>query len=198
MNPTGSTTPTKIKDYLQEELQKICLLEATLNPNLITIDEAEDIYRQIQIEILPQYDIEASQLDDYLRQLEIEEKLFEDSILTSNNNFKQIICPVCQKSNLIQTQSWLKCQKDCGFRVDSIKTGIDVNQLEQRLEIAMNKHENCNEIPQFQFKTFESVGSNANTINNEQILFSQLSTLPQASCLLIMTCEKCQLMHMVI
>ena len=120
---------------MQEELEKICLLEAKTNPNLITSDEAYEIYQQIQKELLPQYD--TNQLDDYLKMLEIEEKLFEDSINNINNNFLSVICPICFKSNLVQQNSIINCENSCNFKLDVVKTGIDMNQLKLRLDNAM-------------------------------------------------------------
>jgi hypothetical protein len=189
-NQGSNEQPAKIKDYLQEELEKICLLEAKTNHNLITSDEAYEIYQQIQQELLPQYD--TNQLDDYLKMLEIEEKLFEDSINNINNNFSSIICPICFKSNLVQQNLMISCENGCDFKLDTVKTGIDMNQLKFRLDKAMGLHENCSEIPQFQFKNAQSMDK------NELVVLSQLSTLPSASCFLIMSCDKCQFMEMVI
>lgn len=87
------------KDYLEEELQKICLLEATTQPELkITVDEANDIYKQIQLELIPQSlgEYTDDELLEILSKEELDEKISQEAI--SNNINSYVVCPLCQKN----------------------------------------------------------------------------------------------------
>jgi hypothetical protein len=166
-NQTG-----KLKDYLEEELQKICLLEANTNKALITVDEAFDIYRQIQAELIPsQFDDQ--QIEEIIHRQDIEEETAINAIKT-----KSIVCPICMKSNLVQDGSFIYCKSllsnSCSFKLDTSIVKINIQELGTRLENAVRQH-TCNDVPLFMFTNAEP-----------------------NSCYLIMMCESCQYMHSII
>lgn len=160
----------KFRDYLEEELEKICLLEAQTNS--ITIDEAIEMYKEIQGELLPTYD------DKQLEEI-IQSQQYEESILNAvlNNNL-YVICPICQRANLSETHEQIYCRNSsqCHFKIEKSKANnIDLSTLQTRLETCVKQHE-CSEPPRFQFKTSESV----------------------TSCFLLMSCDKCEFMSFLI
>ncbi len=169
--------------------ERILIKDFTTDPPSASDDEYV-IYQQIQQELLPKYD--TNQLENYLKMLELEEKYYEDLINYFNNNFLSVICPICYKSNLVQQNTLINCKNSCNFKPDVVKTGIDMNQLKLRLDIVMDLHVNCFEVPQFQFMNNEIMDK------NELVILSHMSTLPSESCSLIMYCDKCNFLQMVI
>jgi hypothetical protein len=181
------------KDYLEEELEKICLLEATTQPELkISTDEALAIYKQIQNELIPQEYAEYTdeQLSEIFESGELIEKLNQEDIFYNLNKNITVICPLCQKSNLVEDKSSIICQNvhSCNFKIDIRKTNVDLFELARRLDYSIAHHE-CDGVPHFQFKTSDN--------SNDSILFDQLSA-SKATCFLLMTCDKCSLMEFVI
>ncbi|CAF0703806.1 unnamed protein product [Brachionus calyciflorus] len=179
---------SKIKDYLEEELEKICLLEA--KSEAITVDEALEIYKQIQNELIPQ-DFDEAQLNDLLKQQEMEEMLNQESItyaLSDKNS--HVFCPVCQKEFLTQENSFVYCKNvlknRCNFKISCQETNLDLDKLAERLELALRNH-NCNEVPIFQFKTKDQMS------RSDLIFVSQLyGSQPVASCFLLICSENLQ------
>ena len=174
---------------MDEELQKICLLEAKTSHDLITIDEAIDIYKQIQIELISNSfkDINDNQLEEILVNIDREEEFIKN--VTSNSS--DIICPVCQRSNLVELDSMIACKnnsKGCSFRIDTSTTKETLKEFAARLDSAIRQHqqEQCSEVPVFLFKTADRLNK------NEAFLINELSC-PSASCFLMMSCEKCNL-----
>ncbi|RMZ95081.1 calpain-3 isoform X2 [Brachionus plicatilis] len=184
---------TKFKDYLEEELEKICLLEA--ESNAISVDEALEIYKQIQEEIIPN-DLDEAQLDELLKSQEREELMNQDSIYHAlSDEFSRIFCPICQKEFLVQENSVIYCKnflkKNCNFRINCYEARIDLPKLAERLNTALVNH-NCSEVPSFQFKTKDQMSQ------SDLILINQLSSFPTHSCFLVMSCENCSLMQSLI
>lgn len=168
------------KDYLEEELKKICLFEATTQPELkITSDQAMEIYKQIQLELVPTSLSEFS--DDQIAEIfaieERNEKINQKDIIDQMNNDITVICPLCQKSNLIQEDSNIICTNApmCNLRIDDSK--LNLIGLSKRLGFALNQHD-CSEVPIFQF----------NNMCTKSVKESHL----------IMTCNKCNLMEFII
>ncbi len=180
------------KDYLEQELQKICLLEATTQPELkINPDEAAEIYKQIQMELIPTSygEFSEEQLLEILQQEEINEMRNQEAV--NSNLSTVVVCPVCQKSNLVQEQNLICCLNPagCSFRFDVMKMNLQLCELERRLKSAISKHE-CAYVPSFEFKT----GIQPNT--KEAEVLAQLSGSKQ-SCFLLMSCDKCQDMQFI-
>lgn len=186
---------SKFKDYLEEELEKICLLEA--ESNSISVDEALKIYKQIQEEIIPN-DLDEAQLEELLKSQEREEMLNQDSICHAlSDEYSRIFCPICQKEFLTQENSIIYCKNllknNCNFKINANETNLDLPKLADRLNKALLNH-NCSEVPSFQFKTKDQMSQ------NDLILINLLSSFPSpnSSCFLIMSCENCSLMQSII
>lgn len=184
---------SKIKDYLEEELEKICLLEA--ENNSISVDEALEIYKQIQEEIIPN-NVDEVQLNELLNNQEREELMNQDSIYHAlSDEYSRIFCPICQKEFLTQENSIIFCRNflknACNFKINCHETNLDLVKLADRLNNVLLNH-SCSEIPIFQFKTKDQMS------HNDLILISQLNPSPISSCFLIFSCENCSLMQSII
>ncbi len=171
-------------------MQKICLLEANTEPELrITTDEALEIYKQIQAELIPTSfsDYTDEQLSEILENEERLEKLNQETIL--NNFNKSLVCPVCQKSNIYEENNMLICNNisGCKLKIDTLRCLVNLNELDRRLEIALAQHD-CSEVPFFQFKARDE----------DPVLFEQLIANKDASCFLLMSCEKCNFLEFII
>ena len=158
----------KLKDYLEEELAKICVLEAKTNKTLVvSVDEADEIYKQIQLELMNDQDVVEEMLR--MEQLEVEASLAAT-----------VTCPLCFRTNLMQENGHIYCPnvavRRCEFQVDMRSCGFDLAQLKNRLENRVAQHA-CSNTPVFMFES-ENGG--------------------QASpCCLIMMCESCGFMQSV-
>jgi len=174
---------------LEEELQKICLLEATTKPELkISVDEAAEIMRQIQQELIPTVGDE--ELLEILRQEELNELINQEAIL--NNSSINVVCPLCLKSNLEQSTPTLICCKNkavCSFHVDQTQINLDFAGLSVRLDKALAAH-GCNQVPCFQFKGGILPGS------QDADMLMNLTGSVRAS-FLLMSCENCQFMEFI-
>ena len=126
-----------LKDYLDEELEKICLLNAKSN-EFIDYEEAMEIYKQIQDEL------SSSQYYDYDYEIEA---LTQEFTLNSPS----CICPICQKFLLKSDLNSIYCS-NCDFKINARKSDGDLLSLEclaQMLNEAVKEH-GCSEIPAFQ------------------------------------------------
>ncbi len=180
------------KDYLELELQKICLLEATTQPELkINPDEAAEIYRQIQLELIPTSygEFTEEQLLEILQQEEMNEMLNQDAVKSNMNTV--VVCPLCQKSNLVQEMNMIQClnRGGCDFRFNVMEVNLQLSELKERLYSAITKHE-CANVPSFEFKA----GIQPNTSDAE--VLAQLSG-SNKSCFLLMSCDQCQDMQFI-
>lgn len=186
----GTKEQKTAKDYLEEELEKICLLEASTKPELkISIDEAIDIYKQIQKELIPTsfagYNDE--ELIEILKQEEMQELGNQEAI--SNNSGTNVICPLCQKTNLITNGSFIQCKDSCDFRIDMTSMNISLSGLSERLSAAISHHD-CNNRPVFQYKTNIQPGS------QDAAFLKQLSGSTNSS-FLLMSCDNCNFMEFI-
>lgn len=145
-----------LKDYLNSELEKICLEEAT--KDLISIDDANEIYKQIQYEL---------SMED-MNQIIDENIRFNDDIFET-----KVICPLCQKCELKETQYTIECYQ-CQFKLNRIQSNIRLKDLSHLLEDAVTQHK-CNEVPYFQ-----TSGSNVDEF------------------ILLMNCDKCNFMKFIL
>lgn len=184
----GTKEQKTAKDYLEEELEKICLLEATTKPELkISVDEAIDIYRQIQKELIPTSFAEYN--DDELSEILMREEMqeFSHREAISNNSETKVICPLCQKTNLITNGPMIQCKNSCDFKVDSAT--MNLNDLSERLSAAISHHD-CNNLPIFQYK------SNIQSGSQDAALLKQLYGSTNSS-FLLMSCENCNFMEFI-
>ena len=177
-------------------MEKICLLEAQTES--ISIDDAIEMYKQIQEELIPISfgDLSDEQIEELLKSQEMEDKMNQENILyVSMNKISQVFCPICQKEFLKQEYPTIYCQNvvnnNCNFKIDCQETNLDLEKLAVRLEDAMRQHQ-CNEIPYFQFKTKNSMDK------NDLILFNQFSSSPNNSCFLLMSCDNCCFLQSII
>lgn len=161
------------------------MLEA--KSNLISIDEAIEIYKQIQAELSASLlDPDQELIEEILKGEEAQQNLSEDT--------SSIMCPVCQKANLIEENNQIRCRNSgvrCNFAMDTSRSGLTLYELGRRLEIAVHNH-TCNEIPTFEFRSIDP------TNRNDVIFITQLSCQPNTNCLLLMSCENCNFMHSLI
>jgi hypothetical protein len=145
-----------LKDYLNSELEKICFEEAT--KDLISIDDAIDIYKQIQYEL----------------SIEDMNQIMDENISLKDDIFEiKVICPLCQKCELEETQFTIEC-KQCSFKLNTIQSNIRLKDLSYLLENAVAQH-TCNEVPYFQ-----TSGSNIDEF------------------ILLMSCDKCNFMKFIL
>jgi hypothetical protein len=159
---------------LEEELQKICLLEARTNASLMNVDEAPEIYKQIQLELLQ--DLEDTQLEAILNMQDFEREMATSSSAATTTT--QLVCPVCMKGSLQESSSQIFCSRaslgSCGFRVSTAVVRMNLGELAGRLQTAVAEH-SCDSVPQFIFEN-----SSAESLN------------------LIIMCEKCRFMRSII
>ena len=149
----------KVKDMIEQELEKICLLEAKTSPDLLSIEEAAELYEQIEREILLSImqDEEDELNQRLLKEYEADqfqlEKSFEDEQAC-------ILCPICQRANLREDNGKIFCSNNqagqCTFGVDKSATSVSILELGKRLEMAMGDH-GCMEVPRFQLDNSASL-----------------------------------------
>ena len=129
--------PGNLKDYLAEELEKICLFQATSNE--LSYDEAMEIYKQIQEEL------GSTQYYDYEKEI--------DNICTQSSSFS-CICPVCLKFNLNYLDNEKSCIycSNCNFRINTRKSNHEKLTIECFADLLNNsvKAHKCAEMPVFQ------------------------------------------------
>ena len=158
-------------------MEKICLLEAKTNPDLITIDEAIVIYKQIQAELIPN----SNQDEEIIKEL-----------LESENIKTSVVCPICQKANIVQEGSIIYCKNTTGciLRINVSDSNLSLNDLVARLEQAVKQHP-CNEVPYFKFK---------DSLDRSDLALLSLikPNSINSSYLLIMSCEHCQFMQSIL
>lgn len=147
------SNPVKVKDIIEQELEKICLLEAKTSPDLLSIEEAAELYEQIEREILlsimqdEEDELNQRLLKEYEAEQSHLEKSFEDERAS-------ILCPICQRANLREDADRIVCQNSaagqCTFAVlkKTAAGGVCIIELERRLESAMSDHA-CMEVPRF-------------------------------------------------
>ncbi len=171
--------PAKLRDYLDEELEKICLLEAKTNHSLITIDEAAEIYKQIQSEVLPSslYDLDDAQLEDIIKRQDLEQELAVSA--STKTAAEVVVCPVCMKANLTEGNFYIFCPNSinnisCSFRLNTSVVKFGLSGLTVRLQRAMGDH-SCHHVPEFMFEN-----------------------AAESSYCLIMLCDKCGFMHSIV
>lgn len=190
VNANQNESKGKIKDYLEEELQKICLLEATTKPELkISVDEAAEIMRQIQLELIPAQ-ISDEELIEILRLEEQNDMMNQEAIL--NNSSIYVVCPLCQKSSLEQsTPSLITCKNTaaCNFKIDQTQVKCDLNELSVRLQKALASH-NCSQVPYFQSRSDIVPGS-----QDANMLMGLTGSF--RSSFLLMSCDTCNLMEFI-
>lgn len=180
------------KDYLEQELEKICRLEAVTRPDLkITADEASELIRQIQLEMIPvEYGgLSDEQLSEIFDAEEADEIMQREAIRQNDEGGVNVVCPVCQKASLIQREGVIGCpaQNGCLFKVEKSQLDLTLGELAKLLDKAMSCHE-CTNVPSFEFKA----GIVANSA--EAMLLKQM-TGSSRNCFLLMSCDKCQHMQ---
>ena len=121
---------------------------------MISIDEAVDIYKQIQNELIPSQfsSLDDHQIEEIIRAQEQEEELVLNASTLAN---KTIVCPICIKANLVQEKNFIYCQNfqinSCNFILDCSKINrMSLDELGRRLNESIKQH-SCNETPIFMF-----------------------------------------------
>ena len=143
----------RVKDIIEEELEKICLLEAKTRPDLLSIEEAAELREQIEREILLSIiqDEEDELNQRLIKEYEAEQTQLEKSFEADQAN---VLCPICQRANLIENALQIVCENkragQCAFGVDKTRTCDSIADLARRLESAMSDHA-CMEVPSFHF-----------------------------------------------
>lgn len=171
-----------MKDYLDEELEKICLTEASAS-SLISYDEAIEIYKQIQIEMASNLNNNNSigNQPDYADYVDT-----TDDMIDFNNSC--VICPLCQKCELNYTDSkfdHIYCKK-CSFKINtnrnkspSYNNKLTLETLSTLLNTAVSEH-NCTEKPNF------------------ELIIDDESDNPECTSVLLMNCNNCKFMKFII
>lgn len=139
---------------MDDELKKICLSEAK---DLVSIDEAIEIYNQIKSEMIEYVNngLSSSLELDAMQEQEILEKCDQEKLFEN-----RIVCPVCQKQNLNVNGNIIECANaqsgSCEFKVDASKSDIrNQEELFARLQNVTQQHP-CNEVPKFLFRFFDN------------------------------------------
>jgi len=176
-----------MKDCIEIELKKICILTANTmpnRPNLFSVDEAIDMYNQIQEELLLDNEIE-----EFMKYIQNDDRLALEQTSKSSN----VCCPVCQKSSLVEIDhSFIMCNSNkCNFKVDINKSGLNMSLLCSRLENIINQH-TCAEIPCFQFKNATDFN------NNDTIMLNQFVGNKPVSFYLLASCESCNFFDVIV
>ena len=128
----GNDSNTKLKDYLEDELNKICLLEANIES--LPLDAALEMYQIMQSELIPnQYSDE--QLQEYYEYEQANENMYSE-VMT-------VVCPMCQKSSLIQTNKQIVKCNECLF---AMKTNLSLGELALKLNNALDQHACSNQV----------------------------------------------------
>lgn len=149
----------------------------------LPLDAAIEIYQQIQRELIP-LEYTEDQLREYYAYDELNELMNNETIY--NQLHTVVVCPICQKANLVSEQHTIKCANlACKFH---IQTSLSLSDLSMRLEHAIKQH-SCNDIPVFEYKNFSD--------KNDAFLMHQLGLTNQAS-FLIMSCDKCNFTQFII
>jgi hypothetical protein len=137
-NKKQKENPANLKDYLAEELEKICLFQATSN-EFISYDDAMEIYKQIQEEL------STTEYYDYEKEVE--------NMCRKNSDFS-CICPICLKFDLKYLDNNNSCIfcSNCNFRINTTKSNNEKLTIECFADLLNNsvKIHNCVGVPVFQ------------------------------------------------
>jgi hypothetical protein len=183
----SSGSVSNLKNYLEIELQKICLLEANTNPNLVlSVDQANEIYSQIQNELSAQLsDKDDIEIENILKNIENVDQLELDVLC----------CPVCKKSNVTEKDATIFCENssNCIFKINNSK--LTLSQLKTRIDMSMSQHEEstcCDKLPFFQFKNQETI------VPSDLVMLQHFTTSAQhVSFFLLVSCESCNFLDII-
>lgn len=132
--------------YLEDELKKICLLEAK---DIMTEDEAIEMYCQMKNELFES----VADIESVIEEQAMAERWEQETLAKT----KEVICPVCQKENLEESgKSMIVCKNHnhgmCQFKFNAASSGVrDLDDVAERLQAALQKHP-CSEVPKFLFR----------------------------------------------
>ncbi|XP_071180487.1 RPA-interacting protein B-like [Mytilus edulis] len=132
------------------------------------VDEYVTYFDDIQQELIQE---EKRMIDEYENSLQQEEK----SLCTAIERLctDEVICPVCQKSQLLQNKGIIFCR--CGLRIDTEQDCITLANVKSSLEEGINQHGTTCE-GEAVFSSVQDYGSNN----------------------LLMSCKTCDWMYIVI
>ncbi len=120
---------------MEDELNKICLLEA--NVESLPLEAALEMYQIMQSELIPN-EYSDEQLQEYYEYEKMNENMNNEIIQVT-----AVVCPICQKSNLNQTNNQIiKCNK-CLF---AMKTSLSLGELSFKLNNALYQHTCSNQV----------------------------------------------------
>ena len=150
------------------------------------------MYNQIQSEFLLSTksfkDFNDNDLDDLMKTIENEEQ----SALEDLSRSTTVCCPLCQKSNLLESdQSTIVCNSNtCNFNIDMQRSGFNLSLLNARLENIVSEHK-CSEVPCFQFKKAQDFN------NNDLIMLNNIVGGKAVSFYLLATCQNCNFLEVI-
>ncbi|KAL5017116.1 hypothetical protein ScPMuIL_006705 [Solemya velum] len=171
-----------IKDLMRDELKLIRREQAgspsNMQTGLQTIEEPGDdidnilsLFDDIQAELMREEMKLLQEYDLYKGSLRHE----ENSLCTAIERLctVEVICPVCQKNPMMQNKSVVFCK--CGMRVDTEQDCLTLTYIKQTLDDGTKQHSEACDYPPV-FSVVAEVGSNN----------------------LLMSCEECDFLHIVI
>jgi len=117
-----------------------------------SIEEALDYFQEIQRELLRE---EERMLAQYEELASFDDQYIHDTINMLSTT--AVICPVCQKNNLLQNKHIIFCK--CGIRVDTQTDAIDLEYVRNQLQESVNEHSSaCQHTPSFHVADLSGVG----------------------------------------
>lgn len=126
-------------------MKKICLSEAQRDDEVVSIDEALEIYNQIRSEMV-----------EFMMQQQ-QDIISSEPSPTESQTTSRVVCPLCQKENLemVEASGRIECgncapRGRCEFKVEPGRVR-DLDELAERLQAAAQQHP-CADIPKFLFR----------------------------------------------
>ncbi|KAK7474444.1 hypothetical protein BaRGS_00034327 [Batillaria attramentaria] len=157
---------------LQAEQGEDCEMEMW-DPFTGDIDKVLSLYAEIQLELLAEEEKLLREYEFYADSL-TQFKAQEEAALCSAMELlsaREVICPICEKNPMMENKGIIFCK--CGVRINTEQDCIGLEYMHQQLDNASNAH-TCDGRPRF-------------------------SLVEKFGCTnLVMTCETCDFMHIII
>lgn len=138
------------------------------DPSFGMVDDEMDLREELQEELMKE---EMSIIAEYEASLRLEEEQLQATV--SHFTTDSVMCPLCQRNWLLINKGIVFCA--CGFRIDTEQDGLNLRNISESLEQGISQHNaSCPVTPGFAVMDFEGLHN------------------------LVMSCEACGLLHIVI
>ncbi|XP_063971720.1 RPA-interacting protein B-like [Lytechinus pictus] len=138
------------------------------DPSFGLIEEELDLREELQEELIKE---EMSMITEYEASLRLEEEQLQATV----DHFTEgsVVCPLCQRNWLLINQGIIFCS--CGLRIDTAQDSLNLENVGQSLELGVSQHSAlCPVTPVFALMDLEGLHN------------------------LVMSCESCGFLHIVI